>query len=72
MYVIPIIVLVILAAIAVAWSPILALIIAVPAFAIFLIYVGSRPRPDERTEPPAGAAGKYEDETKKGARGGPR
>jgi hypothetical protein len=72
MYVIPLIVAVIIAAIAVAWSPIFALILFVPAFAIFLIYVGSRPRADERIRPPTGTAGKYEDETKKGAWGEPR
>jgi hypothetical protein len=72
MYVIPIIVIVILAIIAVAWSPIFALIIFVPAFALFLIYIGTRPRADEKLESPTGTAGKYEDGTKKGAWGEPR
>jgi hypothetical protein len=71
-YVIPIIVIVILAIIAVAWSPIFALIVFIPAFALFLIYVGSQRRADERISPPTGTAGKYEDETKKGAWGEPR
>lgn len=69
MYVIPLIVLGVLAAIAVAWSPIFALIVAVPLFVLFLAYVGMRPRADEKIEPPTGSAGKYEDETPTGAWG---
>jgi hypothetical protein len=40
MYVVPLVVLVCLAVIAVAWSPIFALVIALPLFVIFLIYAG--------------------------------
>ena len=72
MYVIPIVVLVLLALIGVVWSPLFALIIAVPAFLLFLVYTGMRPRADERIEPPSGHAGKYEDETPRGAWGEPR
>jgi ABC-type transport system involved in cytochrome bd biosynthesis fused ATPase/permease subunit len=69
MYVIPIVVLVLLALIGVVWSPLFALVIAVPAFLIFLAYVGMRPRADEQIEPLTGNAGKYEDETPRGAWG---
>jgi hypothetical protein len=71
-YVIPLIALVILAVIAVAWSPLFALIIAVPLFVAFLVYVSGRPRADERMEPPTGHAGKYEDDSHKGLWGEPR
>jgi hypothetical protein len=69
MYTIPLVVLVLLAAIAVAWSPIFALLIAVPLFVLFLVFVGMRPRADEKIEPPTGSANKYEDETPTGAWG---
>lgn len=72
MYVVPVILLILLAAIAVAWSPLFAAIVAVPAFLLFLAYAGLRPRADEKLEPPTGSAGKYEDETPKGAWGEPR
>lgn len=72
MYVIPLVVLIFLAIVAVAWSPLLALIVAVPAFVLFLAYVGMRPRADEQIESPTGSARKYEDETPKGAWGEPR
>lgn len=69
MYLIPLVVLACLAVIATAWSPIFALIIAVPLFVLFLAYVGMRPRADEKVEPPTGSANKYEDETPTGAWG---
>jgi hypothetical protein len=72
MYVIPIVVLVILALVAVAWAPIFAVIAFAVLFALFLAYVGLRPRADERIEPPTGSAGKYQDDTPKGAWGEPR
>jgi len=72
MYAIPIVIVIVLALIAVAWSPLFALLIAVPAFLIFLAYVGTRPRADEKIDPPTGSAGKYEDETPRGAWGEPR
>ena len=52
MYVIPLILLIIAALIATAWSPIFALIFAVPVFIVFLAYVGFRPRSDQKVEPP--------------------
>lgn len=69
MYLIPLVVLACLAVIAVAWSPIFALLIAVPLFIVFLAYVGMRPRADERIEPPTGSAGEHETETPTGAWG---
>lgn len=47
MYVIPIIALALVIAIGAAWSPIFALIIAVPLFLIFLAYVGFSRRADQ-------------------------
>jgi hypothetical protein len=72
MYTIPIVIVIVLALIAVAWSPLFALLIAVPAFVVFLAYVGTRPRADEKLDPPTGSAGKYEDETPRGVWGEPR
>ena len=69
MYVIPLVVLACLAVIAVAWSPLFALIFAVPLFVLFLAFVGMRPRADHRVESPTGSAEKYEDETPTGAWG---
>lgn len=72
MYAVPIVVLVLIAVIAVAWSPLFAVVIAAAGFVLFLAYAGLRPRADEKIEPPTGSAGKYEDETPKGAWGEPR
>lgn len=47
-YLIPIIVLALVVAVGAAWSPIFALIIAVPLFALFLAYVGLSRRSDEQ------------------------
>jgi hypothetical protein len=66
MYWIPLLVIVFLAVIAVAWTPLFALIIAVPAFIAFLIYVAMQRNSDERVSPPTGSAEKYEDETPTG------
>jgi Sec-independent protein secretion pathway component TatC len=55
MYVAIFIVLVLVIAISAVWSPIFALIIAVPLFALFLAYVGFSRRADEKVTPPAGA-----------------
>jgi hypothetical protein len=52
MYLIPIALIVILALIAVAWSPIFALIVFAIAFVAFLAYVGMKPRADEKLAPP--------------------
>ena len=72
MYVIPIVILVLLAIVAVAWSPIFAVIFAAVAFLAFLAIVGLRPRADEKIDPRTGSAGKYKDDTPKGAWGEPR
>lgn len=72
MYAIPLVVLVVLALIAVAWSPIFALIIAVPAFVLFLAYVGMSRRADEKIEPPAGPVRTVESDEPKGIWGEPR
>ncbi|HEX8689129.1 MAG TPA: hypothetical protein VF729_02680 [Solirubrobacterales bacterium] len=69
MYAIPLVVLACLAVIAVAWSPLFALVVAVPLFVLFLVYVGMRPRADQRIEPPTGSANEHEDETPTGAWG---
>jgi hypothetical protein len=72
MYVIPLVVLIVLALIAVAWSPIFAVIIAVPAFLLFLAYVGMSQRADEKIEPPTGRAKTVESDEPKGIWGEPR
>jgi hypothetical protein len=72
MYAIPLVLLVLLALVAVAWSPIFAVIAFAILFVAFLAYAGLRPRADEKIEPPTGRAGKYEDDTPKGAWGEPR
>ncbi|HMJ74099.1 MAG TPA: hypothetical protein VK471_12150 [Solirubrobacterales bacterium] len=72
MYVIPLIVLVVLALIAVAWSPIFALIVAVPAFILFLAYVGISRRADEKVKPPVGPSRTVESDNPKGIWGEPR
>lgn len=52
MYVIPILAMIVLALIAVAWSPIFALIVFAVGFVAFLGYVGSTRRADEKLAPP--------------------
>jgi hypothetical protein len=71
MYTIPLILLLVLAVVAVAWTPLFALIIAVPLFIAFLAFVGLRPRADERIQTPT-AAVEREDDAPKGAWGEPR
>ena len=68
MYAIPIALVVVLALIAVAWSPLFALIVFVPLFVAFLAYVGMNRRADQKIAPPqAPAAGtSHEDETPTG------
>jgi len=72
MYVIPLIVLIVLALIAVAWSPIFALVIAVPAFILFLVYIGMSRRADEKIEAPTGPSRTVESDEPKGIWGEPR
>jgi hypothetical protein len=50
MYVLPIVLLIVVALIAMAWAPVFALIVAVPLFLAFLLYVATRPRADEKAE----------------------
>lgn len=52
MYAIPILALIVLALIAVAWSPLFALVLFVPAFIAFLAYVGMTRRADQEISPP--------------------
>lgn len=52
MYVIPLVLIVVLALIAVAWSPIFALIFFVIGFVAFLAYAGLSRRADEKLAPP--------------------
>jgi hypothetical protein len=52
MYLIPIALIVLLALIAVAWSPIFALIVFVIGFVAFLAYAGMSRRADENLAPP--------------------
>lgn len=63
MYVIPIIALAFVIVIAAAWSPIFAIIIAVPLFLVFLAYVGLSRRADQTTSPSSGepASGEGDD-----------
>jgi hypothetical protein len=72
MYAIPIVVLLVLALAAVAWSPLFALIVAVPLFLVFLAYVGLRPRADEGIETPAARPARRGEDIPKGAWGEPR
>jgi len=55
MYVVPILVLAFVIVIGAVWSPIFALIIAVPLFVLFLAYVGFSRRADETETGPSGA-----------------
>ena len=52
MYLIPIALIILLALIAVAWSPIFALIFFAIGFVVFLGYVGLSRRADEKVAPP--------------------
>jgi len=54
-YVIPILALVAVIVVGTAWSPIFALLIAVPLFVLFLAYVGFSRRADEKVATPSGS-----------------
>ena len=73
MYVIPILAIAALCAIGIAWSPIFALVVAVPAAILFFVFVGLSPRADETQ---AGAASQQRvpqrDETEDGGIWGER
>lgn len=68
MYAIPIVLIVLLALIAVAWSPIFALIFFVIGFVAFLAYAGMSRRADEKLAPPEqpGRQPQHENETPTG------
>ena len=68
MYLIPIVLIVLLALIAVAWSPIFALIFFVIGFVAFLAWAASSRRADEKLAPPEtpGPQPHNEDETPTG------
>jgi hypothetical protein len=72
MYAIPVALVVIVALIATAWSPLFALVLAVPLFVGFLAYVGMQRRADEEIETPQGGPRTVESDTPKGAWGEPR
>jgi hypothetical protein len=68
MYVIPIVLIVLLGLILVAWTPIFALIFFAIAFVAFLAYVGMSRRSDEKLAPPEqpGRQPQHENETPTG------
>lgn len=68
MYAIPLVLIVLLALIAVAWSPIFALIFFVIGFVAFLVYAGMSRRADEKLAPPEqpGRQPQHENETPTG------
>jgi hypothetical protein len=68
MYVIPIVLIILLALIAVAWSPIFALIIFAIVFIAFLAWAGMNRRADEKLAPPQkpGRQPQHENETPTG------
>jgi hypothetical protein len=68
MYFLPIALIIILALIAVAWSPIFALIFFVIGFVAFLAFAASKPRADEKLAPveQPGPRPQHEDETPTG------
>ena len=68
MYVIPLVLIVLLALVAVAWSPIFALIFFVVGFVAFLAYAGLSRRADEQLAPPEqpGQQPQHENETPTG------
>lgn len=63
MYVIPIIALALIVAVGAAWSPIFALVVAVPLFLLFLVYVGLSRQADQATPPSSGAPASGEGES---------
>lgn len=68
MYLIPLALIILLALIAVAWSPIFALVFFVVAFVAFLAYAGMSRRADEKLAPPEqpGRQPQHENETPTG------
>lgn len=70
MYVVPLFVLVLVIVIGAVWSPLFALVVAVPLFLLFLAYVGLSRRADQRPPRASGRPASGEGETP-GARPGP-
>jgi hypothetical protein len=68
MYFIPIALIILLALVAVAWSPIFALIFFALGFIAFIAYVSMKPRADEKLAPPEqpGRQPQHENETPTG------
>ncbi|MFL5897933.1 MAG: hypothetical protein ACJ76D_05665 [Solirubrobacterales bacterium] len=68
MYLIPLALFILLALIAVAWSPIFALVIFAVGFVAFLAYAAMKPRADEQLAPPEqpGPQPHHEDEAPSG------
>jgi hypothetical protein len=66
MYVVPILVLAAVIVVGAVWSPVFALIVAVPVFVLFLAYVGLSRRADEKVTGPAGAPASGEGEAQHG------
>jgi hypothetical protein len=52
MYLIPLALIILLAVIAVAWSPIFAVVVFAVGFVAFLVYAGTSRRADEKLAPP--------------------
>jgi flagellar biosynthesis/type III secretory pathway M-ring protein FliF/YscJ len=71
MYFIPLALILLIALIAVAWSPIFAVIVFVVGFIAFLAYAGMSRRADEKLAPPEqpGRQPQHENETPTGAWG---
>jgi hypothetical protein len=71
MYFIPLALILLIALIAVAWSPIFAVIVFVVGFVAFLAYAGMSRRADEKLAPPEqpGRQPQHENETPTGAWG---
>ena len=71
MYLIPLALIILLALIAVAWSPIFALVFFVIGFVAFLAYAGLSRRADEKLAPPEqpGRQPRHENEVPTGAWG---
>ena len=62
MYVVPIIVLAVVIAIGAVWTPVFALVIAIPLFLLFLAYVGFSRRADQQMTAPADKPASAEEE----------
>ncbi len=66
MYVVPIVVLFVVIAIAAVWTPVFALVIAIPLFLLFLAYVGFSRRADQKVTPSSGEPASGEGEANGG------